>query len=71
MSNEPGSSFANPIVYRGEWLIYYMTTCDLYGYEHKDYDGCPFPPQDKRVGNAETVEECKAEIEERYYADAI
>lgn len=65
MNPEPGSSYHNPIVYREEWLIYYMITCDLFCYVHKDYDGPDAP--DSRIGNAETVEECKAEIDEEYY----
>jgi len=57
----PGSSYDNPIVYRGHWLIYLSDARPKGGFEyvHADYDG----PEDNRCGWALTVEACKLEID--------
>jgi hypothetical protein len=57
-------TFANPYWHRQKWKIYYSghewKHCQWY-YQHDDVeDG------DDRYGYCESVEECKAEIDERY-----
>ena len=58
----PGTTWDNPIWYRDKWRIYigYWTA---YEYVHDDYDG----DEDNRCGYGESVEACKAEIDERFY----
>lgn len=64
----PGSCWSNPIWYRDVWRIYESSICDyLYHYTHDDYDGAD-DANDHRLGSCNTVEECKEEIEERFYA---
>lgn len=54
----PGSSYSNPVHYRG-WRIY-IGEWTPFEYVHEDYDG----PEDNRCGTAKTVEEAKREIDE-------
>lgn len=64
----PGSCWSNPIWYRDVWRIYESSVCeDTYHYLHDDYDGAD-DANDHRLGSCNTVEECKEEIEERFYA---
>ena len=61
----PGSSYDNPIWYRGKWRVY-LNDCAFggaYAYVHDDYDGAE-DARDCRYGYAETIEKCKAEIDE-------
>ena len=61
----PGTTYDNPIWYRG-WKIYVANHCFVnYKYVHDDYDGAP-DAGDNRCGHGQTVEACKAEIDERY-----
>jgi hypothetical protein len=48
--------------YRG-WVIepYYLPQYARFSFTHKDYDG----PEDGRHGTADTIDECKYEIDER------
>lgn len=61
----PGSSHDNPI-WHGKWRIY-VSDNPLgmaqfnYAYVHDDYDG----DEDSRAGHARTVDEAKAEIDDR------
>lgn len=38
-------------------------TKQVWQYTHKDYNG----DEDRRIGNCESVEACKEEIDERFY----
>lgn len=61
----PGSSWSNPIWY-GRWRIYVSDNVEIHGYPyeyvHDDYDGSP-DADDNRYGLAQSVDECKAEID--------
>ena len=65
----PGSSQSNPIQYRG-WNIAITANPYRGGYDywHDDYDPTPQhlydPPGDDRCGTEDTVEACKAQIDE-------
>lgn len=58
----PGTTYGNPIWYRDKWRIY-IAECGpyVYTYVHNDYDG----DGDNRSGYAHTIEQCKAEIDEK------
>lgn len=59
-----GSSYHNPIWHRG-YRIYVATDGPYaYAYAHDDYDGAD-DSKDNRAGYANTVEEAKAEIDEK------
>lgn len=61
----PGSCWDNPIWY-GKWRIYVSDSLypeGNYEFIHDDYDGAP-DAGDKRHGAANTVEACKAEIDD-------
>ena len=64
----PGTTWDNPIWYRDKWRIY-LSDMDHpgleYGYIHDDYDG--HSDNENRAGHCESVEACKAEIDERFY----
>ncbi len=61
----PGTTWDNPIWYR-EWRIHRSDgyTCK-WCYVHDDYDGAE-DGNDDRYGYCETIEDCKAEIDERW-----
>lgn len=63
----PGSSWDNPIWYKG-YRIYLSDLYEVHGYQyeyvHDSYDGAE-DAGDSRFGNAKTVEDAKAEIDER------
>ena len=60
----PGTTWDNPIWYRDKWRIYVANHCFVnYEYVHDDYDGAP-DAGDNRCGHGQTVEECKAEIDQ-------
>lgn len=62
----PGTTWDNPIWYRG-FRIYVANHCFVnYEYVHDDYDGAE-DSHDNRHGHGESVEACKAEIDERFY----
>ena len=61
----PGTTWDNPIWYRGKWRIY-IGDWTNYEYVHDDYDGAE-DSCDNRCGYGESVETCKAEIDERFY----
>jgi hypothetical protein len=60
------ASFFNPIRHR-DFKIYpneaWTTRHDLWMYEHDSYDG----DEDRRIGVGSTVEECREDIDERFY----
>lgn len=66
----PGSSWSNPI-WHGKWRIYVGGEMpgENYAFVHDDYDGADVAfdvaSRDDRYGYARTVEEAKAEIDER------
>ena len=63
----PGTTWDNPIWY-GKFRIYISGMgYEEFSYEycHDDYDGAP-DADDNRAGYAKTVEDCKAEIDERW-----
>lgn len=61
----PGTTWDNPIWYRGFRI--YLSGEDHHGYEfyygHDDLDG---NSDDERYGYCESVDACKAEIDERF-----
>jgi len=57
----PGSSWINPIWYRGYRI--FVTETGYFDYVHDDYDGAP-DSGDHRAGYARTVDEAKAAIDE-------
>lgn len=63
----PGSAYYNPVWY-GKWRIYISDLYDTHGYQfeyvHDDYDGAE-DAHDNRYGLAHSVEEAKAEIDQR------
>lgn len=65
----PGTTWDNPIWYRG-FRIYindqWFSANDAYAYVHDDFDGAP-DAFDNRYGACATVEECKAEIDDRFF----
>lgn len=61
----PGTTWDNPIWYRDKWRIY-ISDWNNYEYVHDDYDGAE-DSHDNRCGHGESVEACKAEIDERFY----
>lgn len=65
-TGEPGSSWANPIHYRGYRIYLSMVQHEAFAYEyvHEDYDGAE-DANDSRYGHAPSIEACKAEIDER------
>ena len=66
----PGSSWSNPI-WHGKWRIYVGGEMpgENYAFVHDDYDGADVAfdvaSRDDRYGYARTIEEAKAEIDER------
>jgi hypothetical protein len=60
------------IVYRGYVITYYRkpipTNAFDYDFQHQDFDGGPWeaggPPMDHRYGNASSVDDAKAQIDE-------
>ena len=65
----PGTTWDNPIWYRGKWRIYlnnYDVWTEAWTYCHDDYDGAA-DSGDHRYGYAATEAACKAEIDERFY----
>lgn len=63
----PGSCWDNPVWHRG-WRIYLSDLFNVHGYQydfvHDSYDGAP-DSGDSRYGQAHTVEEAKALINEK------
>lgn len=59
-----GSSWSNPI-WHGKWRIYQSHEFfgQRYGFTHDDYDGAD-DANDSRHGHANSVDECKAAINE-------
>lgn len=60
----PGSSHHNPIWHRGYRIYVANEGPHAYAYAHDDFDGAD-DANDSRYGYADTVEACKAEIDER------
>lgn len=64
-----GTTWDNPIWYRG-FRIYindqWFSAHDAYAYVHDDFDGAP-DANDNRYGACATVEDCKAEIDDRFF----
>lgn len=62
----PGSCYSNPIWHKG-YRIYLSDLYEVHGFQydyvHDDYDGAE-DAGDNRCGQANTVEEAKAEIDE-------
>ena len=66
----PGTTYDNPIWYRDKWRIYASWSNFVnYEYVHDDYDGAE-DSHDNRCGYGESIEACKAEIDERFYEQA-
>ncbi len=59
-----GSSWANAIRYKGYRIYVAPGQPDGWSYVHDDFDGAD-DANDSRYGYADTVEACKAEIDER------
>lgn len=63
----PGTTWDNPIWHKG-YRIYLSDLYETHGFEydyaHDSYDGAP-DARDGRCGQAHTVEQAKAEIDER------
>lgn len=57
----PGSSYDNPVWYRGYRI--YIGMFMPYDFAHDDYDGAP-DAGDNRCGYGSSIEACKAEIDD-------
>lgn len=61
VDEQPGSSWSNPIWYRGYRI--YVGDNTPFQYVHDDYDGAP-DSYDTRFGRGNSVDECKEEIDD-------
>lgn len=69
----PGTTWDNPIWYRGFRIFIndqWFGAHDAYAYVHDDFDGAP-DAYDNRHGTAATIEDCKTEIDDRFFEDEL
>lgn len=61
--SQAGTSWSNPIWYRGYKIHYGSTVFAAWVFAHDSYDGAP-DAGDNRCGYADTVQECREQINE-------